>query len=57
MEFKPMSDYEVGDNQIEPFDWTGDRTAIEALSPYRNFTNVHQTNKGFENSVLYGFQP
>ena len=57
MEFKPMSNYEVGDNQIEPFDWTGDRTAIEALSPYRNFTNVHQTNKGFENSVLYGYQP
>jgi len=57
MEFKPMSEYEVGDNQVEPFDWNGDRTAIEAISPYKNFTNVHQMNIGFESSQLYGYQP
>ena len=57
MEFKPMSEYEVGDNQVQPFDYNGDRTAIEALSPYKNFTNVHQMNVGFESSQLYGYQP
>lgn len=57
MEFKPMSEYEVGDNQVEPFDWNGDRTAIEAISPYKNFTDVHQMNIGFESSQLYGYQP
>ena len=57
MEFKPISEYEVGDNQVEPFDWNGDRTAIEAISPYKNFTDVHQMNIGFESSQLYGYQP
>jgi len=57
MEFKQMSEYEVGDNQIEPFDWNGDRTAIDATNPYRYYTDVHQMNQGFEDSVLYGYQP
>jgi len=57
MEFKQMSEYEVGDNQVEPFDWNGDRTAIDATNPYRYYTDVHQMNEGFEDSVLYGYQP
>ena len=43
--------------EVDEYDVNNERIAIEALSPYANFTNNQLLDQFYDTSILYGVVP